>query len=55
MSAKGLSQSCTLRWAYGWWRRTLDLRFRHGIHALEMHLLLADLGKVETGLKVDVE
>lgn len=35
--------------------RTFDLRFRHGIQALEMHLLLADLGKVGTELIVDVE
>lgn len=33
----------------------MDLRFRHGIQALDMHLLFADRGKVGTELRVDVE
>ena len=36
-------------------QRTLDLRLRHGIHALEMHLRFEDLGRAGTELNVDVE
>ena len=36
-------------------QRTLDLRLRHGMHALEMHLLFEDLGRAGTELNVDVE
>ena len=36
-------------------QRTLDLRFRHGIHALEIHLRFADLGREGTELRADVE
>ena len=33
----------------------MDLRFRHGMHALEMHLLFADLDKVDAELEEDLE
>ena len=36
-------------------QRTLDLRLRHGIHALEMHLLFEDLGRAGAELNGDVE
>ena len=43
------------RRADGQRQRTLDLRLRHGIHALEMHLRFADLDRVGGKLRADAE